>query len=382
MDVLDRLHAVIDELASMDPAALASIEDTKRLTTQFERLDAVITRAFGAFDASGDWVPSRCRSAADWLAWQCRLPRPSTKRRQRLARALRTMPAAEVAWIDGEISSHHVSQLATTSGRAPEDFERDEKMLVDDARTLRYSSFRRVVEYWLAHADPDGSEDEADRLRDRRRFNLDQTFGGAYSAEGFFDPISGTIVYDELRRLEAELFEADWAEARDRLGREPSYVELRRNAGERRADAMVEMAIRSRTAPADGRRPEPLFSVLVGYETFAGPICELANRTVVTPGSLVPWLDRAWVERCVFDGPSRVIDVGVKRRLFEGATRRAVQLRDQECFHPSCEEPADRCQIDHIEPHAWGGETTQANGRPACAHHNRARHRRPEPPTP
>ncbi|MEY2474743.1 MAG: hypothetical protein QOG87_58 [Actinomycetota bacterium] len=142
------------------------------------------------------------------------------------------------------------------------------------------------------------------------------------------------------------------------------------------------MAIRSRTAPADGRRPEPLFSVLVDYETFAGRICELANRSVVSPGSLVRWLDAAWIERIVFGSPSRVIDVGVARRLFEGATRRAVEVRDQECFHPSCEEPAQHCQVDHVEPWAWGGPTTQDNGRAACAHHNRARHRRSEPPTP
>ena len=105
-------------------------------------------------------------------------------------------------------------------------------------------------------------------------------------------------------------------------------------------------------------------------------ICELANRTVVTPGSLVAWLDQAWIERVVFDGPSRVIDVGVHRRLFDGATRRAVEVRDQECFHPSCEEPAEDCQVDHIEPHSWGGPTVQDNGRPACGFHNRARHRR------
>ena len=377
MNAVDELRDAIDKLAALEPTALASLEDTKELSRQLERLEAVTTRAFGAFDASGDWIPSRCRSAADWLAWQRHLPRPSAKRRQRLARALRAMPAVEAAWIDGEISSHHVAQLARAAAVAPETFERDHKMLLDDARELRYSAFHRCIEYWLAHVDPDGTEDEAERVRARRRFNLDLTFGGAYAAAGFFDPISGAIVSEELRRLEDELFEADWAEARERLGREPSYLELRRTSQQRRADALVEMAIRSRTAPADGRRPEPLFSVLVGYETFAGRICELANRTVIAPGALVPWLDKAWIERCVFDGPSRVIDVGVHRRLFEGATRRAVQLRDQECFHPSCEEPAQDCQVDHVEPWGCGGETTQANGRPACGPHNRARNRRP-----
>src|SRR5439155_22759328 len=123
-----------------------------------------------------------------------------------------------------------------------------------------------------------------------------------------------------------------------------------RTPAQRRADALVEMAVRASTAPADGRRPAPLFTVLVGYETFAGRVCELANRTVVTPGSLVPWLDEAYLERVVFDGPSPVIDVGHRRRLFVGATRRAVEVRDLECFHETCELPAEDCQIDHIEP--------------------------------
>jgi hypothetical protein len=310
------------------------------------------------------------------------MPPPTAKRRQRLARALRSMPAAEAAWIGGEISSHHVSELAKAANRAPEAFERDEKVLVDDAREFRYSSFHRCVEYWLTHVDPDGTEDEAERMRGRRQLNFSKSFEGAYFTDGYFDPISGTIIYEELARLEAELFQADWAEARERLGTDPTVLDLRRTSAQRRADALTEMAIRSRTAPADGRRPEPLFSVLVDYETFAGRICELANRTVVSPGSLVPWLDQAWLERVVFGSPSRVIDVGVQRRLFEGATRRAVQVRDQECFHPSCEEPAQDCQVDHIEPWSWGGKTVQDNGRPACPHHNRARHRRSEPPTP
>ncbi|CAN5729430.1 hypothetical protein BH20ACT1_BH20ACT1_12820 [soil metagenome] len=116
--------------------------------------------------------------------------------------------------------------------------------------------------------------------------------------------------------------------------------------------------------------------MLVGYETLAGRICELANASVVSPGSLVGYLDEAWVERVVFEAPSRVMDVGVTRRLFDGATRRAIQVRDRECFHDLCDERAERCQIDHVEPYSAGGTTIAANGRPACGHHNRARHRR------
>src|SRR6476469_4146855 len=156
-----------------------------------------------------------------------------------------------------------------------------------------------------------------------------------------FDPLGGTIFERELSRLEHELFEADWEEAKGAAGGRTVGLNLKRTHAQRRADALVEMAIRSRVAPADGKRPEPLFSVFVDYETFAGRILELANGTVVTPGTVVPWLTRSWLERVVFDGPSRVIDMGIRQRLFKGATRRAVQIRDRECFNAYCDEPAE-----------------------------------------
>lgn len=378
MGMVEKLRDAIDTLAAVDPASLGTEQDVLELHRQRDRLDAIVTRSLAAFDASGDWMPSRARSAAHWLAWQRHMPLSTAKRELRCGRALRSMPAAEVAWLDGEIGANHVAHLAEAARpAAAEAFERDEKVLVDDATSLSYSGFYRAVQYWISHADPDGVEDEAEAKRDRRKVHLSQSFEDMWFGEMVFDPVGGTIVAAELERLEHELFLEDWAEAKERLGRDPGIYELRRSPAQRRADAMLEMAIRSRTAPADGRRPEPLFSVFVDYETLAGRICELANGTVVSPGSLVPWLDRAWVERVVFDGPSRVIDVGVHRRLFEGATRRAVELRDRECFHPTCDERVDACQIDHIEPSAWGGPTVQGNGRVACGFHNRARHRRP-----
>ena len=98
----------------------------------------------------------------------------------------------------------------------------------------------------------------------------------------------------------------------------------------------------------------------------------------LTPGSLVPWLGEAEIERVVFDGPSRVIDVGARRRLFRGALRRAIEVRDRTCFFPLCDEPPDRAEIDHIIEASKGGETTQTNGRLGCAFHNRRRNQHPD----
>jgi len=189
------------------------------------------------------------------------------------------------------------------------------------------------------------------------------------------DPISGAVVHLTLKDIEEEFFKADWAEAKERLGRDPLVTELRRTPKQRRADAWVEMAIRARSVPKDARRPEPLFTVVMGYEKFKW-VCELANRTVVTPGSLVPYLTDALIERIVADGPSRVIDVG-EARSFLGATRRAVEVLGEECFDETCEVAAEDAQIDHIIEHAKGGPTRTWNGRPACGFHNRQRSRGP-----
>ena len=376
--VLDDVEASLEALCGTEPVALSDGETIQRLHRCLARLEAATTRAVASFDARREWDADGARSAAAWLTGRCRLPRTSARRRVRLGRTLRHLPGAERAWLGGEVAEAQVTALVRVRTPATEAaLADDEEMLVGQASSLRYDHFTRVLAYWCQHVNPDGAEDDAEAERDSRRVHLSQGFGGLWFLDGVLDPISGAVVSNALRRIADEFFEADWAEARQRLGDAATVGDLARTPAQRRHDALVEMARRAGTAPADGRRPEPLFSVAVGYETFHGRICELANGTVVSPGSLVPWLDQAWVERIVFDPASRVIDVGVTRRLFTGATRRAVQVRDRECFHELCDEPAESCQIDHVEPWSAGGGTVAANGRPACAHHNRQRHRRP-----
>ena len=66
-----------------------------------------------------------------------------------------------------------------------------------------------------------------------------------------------------------------------------------------------------------------------------------------------------------------MIDVSQRRR-FTGAVRRAIQVRDRHCQHPSgCDIPAPGCDIDHIQPRSQRGPTNQDNGRLPCPTHNR-----------
>jgi hypothetical protein len=192
--------------------------------------------------------------------------------------------------------------------------------------------------------------------------------------------MAGTEFLDELGHLERRAFEADWAEARDRFGDQASAEQLARTPAQRRADALVEMARRSAAMPVGARLPRPLITVLSGYGAFSRT-CELADGTVIAPADVVALLGQADVERIVFDGPSRVIDVGVRRRFFDGALRRAIEVRDRHCQHPSgCDVVAAQCHIDHIVAWAEGGLTTQDNGRCYCPVHNRQRVSERAPP--
>lgn len=360
------LAAALDALDAIDTTALSDDELGSLLVSLRaleNRLDAAATRLTGEWDARQAWAADGARNGAAWLAHRTHMPHRTAQRRVRLAREVRAMPAVASAWVAGEIESGHVSALARARNeRTAAPFERDEAMLVDHARTMRFDDFTRVLAYWSQVADPDGVEQDARELHEQRHAHLSLTFGGAWAGDLLLDPIGGSIVDTTLREIERELYDADKASDRERT------------SAQRRADAFVEMATRARTAPRDGRRPAPLFTVLVGYETFAGRVCELANGTAVSPGSLVPWLDEAHVERVVFDGESRVIDVGVHRRLFGGATRRAVEVRDRNrCHHPTCT-ATSHLQVDHIQPWASGGPTVQRNGQLACGYHNRERH--------
>lgn len=370
---MESLRAAIDELASIAPDVLAEPGTLLDMQRELSRLEAVVCRAAASFEARGEWRADRARSATAWLAWKLRMPKAAARRQLVAGRAMDDAPLVGDAWLRGDITASHVLRLAgVRSDRTADAFARDETMLLDHATSLSYGEFVRTTDYWKSFADPDGAEDAAAKVLCDRYAFFSQTFDGVFKGDQQLDAIGGAIVSNELKRLEHNLFEADWKEAKARLGRTPAMHELGRTAMQRRADALVEMAIRSATAPPDGRRPEPLFTVFCGYETFAGPLLELAGGTVVTPGQLAPYLDRAWVERVVFDGPSRVIDVGVRRRLFSGATRRAVEVRDRECFDRTCDE-RDHLQIDHVVPYRDGGLTVEGNGRAACGFHNRSR---------
>ena len=379
------LAAAVDGLLGLDADTLgdAELADAVVVLHRLQaRLAAAVTGVTAAADARRVWADDGSRSCGAWLAHRCRLPVGQARGEVWLGRRLRSMPATAEAFAAGDISLRHAVVLGSLAGgRTAEYFTRDEAILVDDARSLSWADFVRAVEYWRQHADPDGVERDAAHDQARRRVHLSPGLRGTGILDGMLTPLGYATVQAALGRIEQELFDADWAAARAQHGDTATACHLARTPTQRRHDALVELAERSVTAPADGKRPPPLISVLVGYETFKGPVCQLASGTVITPGTVASTLDEALIERVVFDGPSRVIDLGHARR-FTGAARRALDVRDQRCTHHSCDLPADQCQGDHIRAWTTHGPTHPDNGQLRCAYHNRWRWTHPDPNPP
>ncbi len=373
---LKEFAEALDALMASDARNYGDGASIEELHLLLSRLESFVTEATAAFELGEEWAADGAKTAASWIATRCRVPRAAAKRRVRLGRSLRHLPQCAEAWREGSIGTEVAQALSSARRHRTEgSMARDEGMLVAQAKELGFEDFSRALAYWKQLADPDGAEASEEEKKNARNVFLESSYSGMWLGQMTLDPVSGSIVSNELNRLEHDLFEADCAEAKERLGRVGRIDELARTSAQRRADALVEMATRSRSAPADGIRPAPLFSVFVGYETIHGRICELENGTVLHPSALSPWMDSAYFERAIFSLSNR-IDVSVRARLFTGGTRRAIELRDRICTHPHCYEPAESCQVDHIETYAEGGLTTQENGRLLCGFHNRLRNQR------
>jgi hypothetical protein len=294
--MLAELTSAIDGLAETDPHALTdtelhdSVVELHRLTSRLAAVHADLT---SVWDNRTLWASDGSKSPAARLERDCDISDRSAKASVRRVRRLRTMPLTQQAFLDGRLSVDHVDTLC--SANQPEFaslFERDEELLVDKALTMDFRTFQKCVTYWKHCADDTRAEDQARKQHANRYFDVSRTFQGSFDVRGLLDPVNGAIVTNEIDRLEQIMFKQDWADARAEHGENARPDQLIRTAGQRRADALVEMAQRSAAMTSDHRPARPLVSVLIGMESFVGRVCELADGTPDHPRTSRPAVER------------------------------------------------------------------------------------------
>jgi hypothetical protein len=76
----------------------------------------------------------------------------------------------------------------------------------------------------------------------------------------------------------------------------------------------------------------------------------------------------------VLDGRSKILDLGLARRLYDRYQRIALALRDGGCVFPGCDRTARWCEAHHIVAWSEGGPTDIANGCLLCCFHHHLIH--------
>jgi hypothetical protein len=129
----------------------------------------------------------------------------------------------------GEISVAHAAVLAHGTQELPAHTAAEaEPVLVEAACRLDPPRLRRVLGHLQLVADPDGADGRAERRHARRGLWLAPTWDGMVAVDGLLEPEAGQSLVAALEPL-----------AR------PADAEDARSGGQRRADALAELARRS-----------------------------------------------------------------------------------------------------------------------------------------
>lgn len=358
---VERYRSAGDAAAVVDLDALTDGElddELVGLLRERHRLDAEIARRSARWDARVVWITDGSRSAAARLGRDGHLAPPSSAGLIRRARASRSMPATCAAWSRGDVGGDAVDVLARAAGAGRDElFARDERMLVGFFDELSHVQASKAVRYWCQRADAELQRDGAPPPPPVS-LHVSTTFDGAVSGDFVLDPVGGAAVIEGLRRIERELYQQDQRDG------------VVRSKAERMGAALVEMAVRAHSVPSDARRPEPLVTILAG-ESSIEHLLELASGVVLDAHTVIPHLCRATVQTFIFDGADRVVAAS-KQRTFRGTLRRAIQVRDRHCQHPSgCDASIVECDVNHIRAWIEGGVTDELGGDLECHPHNR-----------
>ena len=264
VDGLAALAEVVDGLAAQDldgltDAALA--EQVLGLRRLVDRLEGHWLRQLAAVDgrgAAGADQDQQVGSTAAWLRTRLRMGAGAAASCVRTARALFRGPLAATAeaLTGGEILVAHAQVLAHgTQGLPVHTAAEAEPVLVEAACRLDPPRLRRVLGHLQAVADPEGADRDTQRRQQRRGLWLAPTWDGMVAIDGLLEPEAGQTLIAALEPL------ARPADAQDA-----------RSGGQRRADALTELARRSLEG---GRLPQtagirPQLTVTVDLDSLLG----------------------------------------------------------------------------------------------------------------
>ncbi len=394
------VDAVGAALAALSSGSLPLFTDEELVGTAtvlgrvVSQVQAALARVVGEIDDRELGVRRGGSSTTAWVRHALNMtPREARTLSMVGAATHRAMSAVRAAFAAGNLSLGHAAAIVDSVRELPPDVpveiaDRAERDLVDYSARFDPQQLARLGQHILTVLAPEVGEQrdaerlerEAARARTRRELYLSPDGHGCVVLRGRLTDEAAGVLRAALDPLSAPLpVCADGPDLR--------------TAAQRRADALHELARRALVATrggpghadpntatpgrrgGDGGSPTQLVVTVplrtltdgLGYATLpdGNPLGATAARRLACAASLIP---------AVLGTHGAVLDLGRAQRLFTGARRRALVLRDRGCAFPGCDRPPEWCDAHHILSWLDGGCTDRDNGVLLCEHHHHTVH--------
>jgi hypothetical protein len=393
VELLDGLLG--QDVSGSDDLSLA--DDLTVLQLARNLLDAEFLRRLAVFDARGGAATDHALSTQSWLRSQCRLSATAARGRVVVARRLREAgPLADVM-VSGQISYEHAVVAAQALDKLPAAYRPEAEGVLMMAAVAGTPGDLRVAATRIREAvAPQTLVADEQAAADVRYLNVSRTLGGLVAVDGLFDPEAGEVLL-----------------AAGRVYATPDGPGDTRTAAQRRADGFVDVVkagLDAATMPDTGGEkphigllvdlgrhlagapplpPDVLPGFLPGAGALGRPesgwtrvrpapilIGQLPDGAVLAGETVNRLLCDASVHRVLTLGPSEVLDVGRRTRLWPPAIRRAAAVQYGGCGAVDCDRPPAFTDLHHVLHWLHGGPTSLDNGIPLCRRHHIAVHER------
>ena len=328
-----------------------------------DSLESVFAEGLRRFDQSGEYAAEGALNMVAWLRSRCKLSGGAAAERVTVSRQLENLPQTQKAFASGAIGYQHAALLARSAEKVgAEAVQKEEASLLKAAAMMDPSQFVSVAKDFEYRVDHAAALAEANRAWTRRYLHLSEPTNGLVHLDGMLDAEGGAVVKTALDALMP-----------------PPHQDDERTAGQRRADALVDLARRpldgSKLGSTGGQRPHLVITASV--ETLAG----IPGAPPATLDGVGPIASEA-AQRHACDATVSWLlgkvekdqETSHEHRQIPPSIRRALVARDRDCVFNGCHRPANWCDGHHVKWWTRGGETRLENLALVCGRHHRMLH--------
>ncbi|MCC3652443.1 HNH endonuclease [Streptomyces sp. S07_1.15] len=317
------------------------------------------------------WVDYDWNFACEDVACALKLSGNTAADRLAVATALEGRFPTTVSLLErGEICYLQAKAVAEVTGTLdPEAAGRVEAMVLPKMPGQSVGQTRRALNRAVLKADPQGAERRHRRRREDRTIWHRATEDGMATWTAFL-PVPQAAQLDAAVDAHAATFADDG-----------------RTLNQKRVDALFDLVVNRPAGEATaGGRSAAVVQVTVSLDTLMGVDEEPAQLKGYGPISATAAREVAFASgtiwRRLITHPKTGLLIKTDPTTYKptAETQRHVTARDGTCTFPSCQMPAHRCDLDHIQPFDHqdpqaGGATEPDNLMPLCRRHHLLKHR-------